>query len=232
MWLNIKVTQLVTLNRLCVRDLRNLCSQLTLSATGTRATLIERLKDARGNPTENNTDNNEVIEMATSADQDGSETIPTTPALQQEFLRLQQQVQDLVDRNESDERLLSEGQLTQVKSLVQATINETIEKTAAAVNAFINSASSTSTTSSSQAASSEVPTPNAVTLPSPTPAIINSLVVESDHGSQTPATSSTSQQMSDSIHELPAKLLKEALSGEFMELSNKVWIKSTRDKAK
>ena len=119
------------LNRLYVRDLRNLCSQLTLSATGTRATLIERLKDARGNPTENNTENNEVIEMATCADQDGGETIPTTAALQQEFLRLQQQVQDLVDRNESDERLLSEGQLTQVKSLVQATINETIEKTAA-----------------------------------------------------------------------------------------------------
>ena len=156
------------LNRLYVRDLRNLCSQLTLSATGTRATLIERLKDARGNPTENNTENNEVIAMATCADQDGDETIPTTAALQQEFLRLQQQVQDLVDRNESDERLLSEGQLTQVKSLVQATINETIEKTAAAaaqaaVNAFVNSASSTSTTSSSQAASSEVPTPNAVT---------------------------------------------------------------------
>ena len=44
-------------------------------------------------------------------------------------------------------------------------------------------------------------------------------MVESDHGSQTPATSSTSQQTSDSIHELPAKLVKEALSGEFMELS-------------
>ena len=44
-------------------------------------------------------------------------------------------------------------------------------------------------------------------------------MVESDHGSQTPATSSTSQQTSDSIHELPAKLIKEALSGEFMELS-------------
>ena len=175
-------------------------------------------------PGKNNTENNEVIEMATCADQDGGETIPTTAALQQEFLRLQQQVQDLVDRNESDERLLSEGQLTQVKSLVQATINETIEKTAAAaaqaaVNVFVNSASSTSTTSSSQAASSEVPTPNAVTLPSPTPAIINSLMVESDHGSQTPANSSTSQQTSDSIHELPAKLVKEALSGEFMELS-------------
>ena len=106
------------LNCLCVRDLWHLCSQLTLSATGTRPTLIEHLKDARGNPTENNTENNEVIEMATCADQDGGKTIPTTAALPQEFLRLQQQVQDLVDRNKPDKRLLFEGQLTQVKSLV------------------------------------------------------------------------------------------------------------------
>ena len=130
------------LNRLYVRDLGNLCSQLTLPATGTRAQLLERLKDARGNPPENNTENNEVIAMATCADQDGGETIPTTAALQQEFLRLQQQVQDLVDRNESDERLLSEGQLTQVKSLVQATINDTIEQTAAAAaQAAVNASS-------------------------------------------------------------------------------------------
>ena len=74
-------------------------------------------------------------------------------------------------------RLLSEGQLTQVKSFVQATINETIEQTAtptaqAAMNAFANSASSNS--SPSQAASPEVHAPSAVALPSSAQETLNS----------------------------------------------------------
>ena len=64
--------------------------------------------------------------------------------VQKQFQQLQQQVQDLLNRNSSDERMLSESQLTQVKSLVQATVNETIEQTAAAaaqaaLNAFTGS---------------------------------------------------------------------------------------------
>ena len=124
----VKIPADLVLDSLFVKDFRTLCNQLSLPATGTRSVLVERLKEARRNahsigatlPVQNGGDNTE---------------------LQQQFQQLQQQVQDLLNRNSSDEKMLSESQLTQVKSLVQATINETIEQTAtaaahAAVNAF------------------------------------------------------------------------------------------------
>ena len=107
------------LDSLFVKDLRTLCSQLSLPATGTRSALIERLKEARRNA--------QSIDAPPPVQNGGDDT-----ELQQHFQQLQQQVQDLLNRNTSDERMLSESQLTQVKSLVQATINETIEQTAAA----------------------------------------------------------------------------------------------------
>ena len=61
--------------------------------------------------------------------------------LPQQFDSLKQQVQTLLDRGSSNEQLLSTGQLTQVQSLIQSSMNKAIEKTAtaaaqAAVNAF------------------------------------------------------------------------------------------------
>ena len=107
------------LDGLYVKDLRNLLSRLNLPATGPRSTLIERLKEARQN--EQALPQANVVPPPVLNGGDHAE-------LQQQFEQLQQQVQDLLDRNPSDDRLLSESQLTQVKSLVQATINETIDK--------------------------------------------------------------------------------------------------------
>lgn len=182
------------LDGLYVKDLRNLCNQLT---TGTRSALLERLKEARRNandvppPVQNGGDNTE---------------------LQQQFQQLQQQVQDLLNRN-TDERMLFESQLAQVKSLVQATINETIEQTAAAaaqaaVNAFAGS-------SASQAAVLERNASSEGTVPSAVQDTLNSLAVDGASGTDTSNNSSASQQTLDSVHELPAKLVKEVLSAKY-----------------
>ena len=125
------------LDSLFVKDLRTLCSQLSPPTAGTRSALVDRLKEAR------ETRRNAQSIGAPPPVQNGGDNIE----LQQQFQQLQQQVQDLLNRNSSDERMLSESQLTQVKSLVQATINETIEQTAAAaaqaaVNAFTGSSPS------------------------------------------------------------------------------------------
>ena len=197
------------LDDLYVKDLKNLLCRLNLPATVTRSTLIERLKEARENeqaPPQAN-----VVPPPVQNGGDLAE-------LQQQFKQLQQQVQDLLDRNPSDHRLLSESQLTQVKSLVQATLNETIEQTAAAaaqaaVTAFAGSSSQ------SQAAAREVSPSSANTVPSAVQKSLNSLAV---HGASETVTSiipSTSLRTLNSVHELPAKLVKEVLSGEFMELS-------------
>ena len=113
--------------------------------------------------------------------------------------------------------MLSESQFTQVKSLVQATINETIEQTAtaaaqAAVNAFTGSSSSPVV----------VPERNASSEGNVSSAVqetLTSFAVDGASGTDTSNISSTSQQTLDSVHELPPKRLKEILSGEFMELS-------------
>ena len=99
----------------------------------TRTALVERLKESR--ETRRNAQS-----IGAPPTVHGGKNIE----LQQQFQQLQQHVQDLLNRNSSDERMLSESHLTQVKSLVQATINETIEQTAAAaaqaaVNAFTGS---------------------------------------------------------------------------------------------
>ena len=189
------------LDGLYVKDLRNLYNQLTLPATGTRSAHLERLKEARRN----------VNDVPPSVQNGGDNT-----ELQQQFQQLQQQVQDLLNRN-TDDRLLSESQLTQVKSSVQATLNETIEQTAAAaaqaaVNAFAGS-------SPSQAAVPERIASSEVTVPSAAQDTLNSLAVDGASGTDTSNNSSASQQTLDSVDELPAKLVKEVLSGEFMELS-------------
>ena len=138
--------------------------------------------------------------------------------LQQQFRQLQQQVQELLNRNSSDERMLSESQLTQVKPLVLATINETIEQTAAAaaraaVNAFTGSSSSSPAVVPERNALSEGNVPFAVLD------TLNSTAVNGASGNDISSISSASQQTLDSVHELPPKLVKEILSGEFMELS-------------
>ena len=114
--------------------------------------------------------------------------------------------------------MLSESQLTHVKSLIQATMNETIEQTAAAaartaVNDFTGSSSSSPAVVPERNASSEGNVPFAVLD------TLNSTAVDGASGNDINSISSASQQTLDSVHELPPKLVKEILSGEFMELS-------------
>jgi len=113
--------------------------------------------------------------------------------------------------------MLSESQLTQVKSLVQATINKTIEQTAtaaaqAAVNAFTGFSPSPAV----------VPKRNASSEGNISSAIqetLNSFAVDGASRTNTSNISSASQQTLDSVHELPPRLVKEILADEFMELS-------------
>lgn len=197
-----------------VKDLRTLCNRLKLPTTGIRATLVQRLEEVRQNaPTPSSSPT--IIPATTNGDS------PTAgdhaDNLQQQFVQLQQQVQGLLNRESSDERVLSESQLTQVQSLVQATINDTIERTAtaaaqAAVNAF-NGASPPA---------ANVPDRNAPDEDTNSRSVQELLRSSAPDGTSRIdlAIASTSQQRpSDSVHELPAKLVKEILSGEFMELS-------------
>ena len=114
--------------------------------------------------------------------------------------------------------MLSESQLTQVKSLVQATINEMIEQTAAAaaqaaVNAFTGSSPSSQAVVPERNSSSEGNVPFAVHE------TLNSTAINGASANDINSISSASQQTLDSVHEVPPKLVKEILSGEFMELS-------------
>ena len=114
--------------------------------------------------------------------------------------------------------MLSESQLTQVKSLVQATINETIEQTAAAaaqaaVNPFTGSSPSSQAVVPERNSSSEGNVPFAVQE------TLNSTAINAASANDINCISSASQQTLDSVHELLVKLVKEILSGEFMELS-------------
>ena len=196
------------LDSLFVKDLRTLCSQLSLPTAGTRSALVDRFKEAR------ETRQNSQSIGAPPPVQNGGDNIE----LQQRFQQLQQQVQDLLNRNSSDERMLSESQLTQVKSLVQATINETIEQTAAAaaqaaVNAFTGTSPSSQAVVPERNASSEGNVPFAVQE------TLNSTAINGASANDINSISSASQQTLDSVHELLVKLVKEILSGEFMELS-------------
>ena len=78
------------LDSLFVKDLRTLCSQLSLPTAGPRSALVERLKEAR----EEARRNAQPI-SAPPPVQNGGDGIE----LQQHFQQLQQQVQDLLNRN-------------------------------------------------------------------------------------------------------------------------------------
>jgi hypothetical protein len=113
---------------------------------------------------------------------------------------------NLVVSNDTTSSLLSIEQLAQVRSLVDDSINGAIEKAAqaaahAAVNAF------TSTASQNVAATTVTGTQERIIDPSLAD-------LQAAIGLEAPTVSTE-----DSVHELPSKLVKEALSGEFMELS-------------
>ena len=102
--------------------------------------------------------------------------------------------------------------------MVKATINKTIEQTVAAaahaaVNAFTGSSSSYPAVVPERNTSSEGNVPFAVQD------TLNSTAVNGASGNDINSISSASQQTLDSVHEFPPKLVKEILSGEFMELS-------------
>ena len=196
------------LDSLFAKDLRTFCTQLSLPTDGARSALVDQLKEAR------ETRRNAQSIGAPPPVQNGGDNVE----LQQQFQQLQQQVQDLLNRNSSDKRMLSESQLSLVKSLVQATINETIEQTAAAaaqaaVNAFTGSSPSSPAVVPERNSSSEGNVPFAVQE------TLNSTTVNGTSGNDINSISSASQQTLDSVHELPRKLVKEILWGEFMELS-------------
>ena len=203
------------LGRLYVKDLRSLCSRLNLATTGGRAALINRIDEAR-----QNTGN---LSGTSPPIQDGGEHMANQNALELQFQQLQRQVQELLDREAPQDGLLSATQLTQVQSIVQGSLNKAMEKAAsaaaqAAVRAFSGSPppapdpattageSSVDLTATSSAASAASTSNN---LP------------ESQISSPSPGNCSRSatDTAMDSVHELPAKLAKEILTGEFMELS-------------
>ncbi|CAH3199093.1 unnamed protein product, partial [Porites evermanni] len=111
-----------------------------------------------------------------------------------------------------------ESQQTQAKSLLQATSNETIEQAAAAaaqaaVNAFTGSSSSSQAVVPERNASSEGKVPSAVQE------TLNSTAVVGASGNDINITSSASQRTLDLVHELPPKVVREILSGKFMDMS-------------
>ncbi len=120
--------------------------------------------------------------------------------LQQQFDSLKQQVQALLDREPSNEQLLSPGQLTQVQSLIQSSMNEAIEKTAtaaaqAAVNVFRG------------------PSPPAA-IPTNGASSDLTLAHQTEEQDCYPSTSRENEvcpinsSTADSVHELPAKQMK------------------------
>ena len=104
-----------------------------------------------------------------------------------------------------------------MQSIVQGSLNEAIEKAAsaaaqAAVSAFHNGSVSPAPASATQVSSANER--SETTGPILPPAINDAIV------SQIPNTSAQSADTSmDSVHELPAMLVKEILTGEFMELA-------------
>ena len=139
--------------------------------------------------------------------QDGGQHVDS--AFEQQFQHLQHQVQELLNR-ESDERLLSPGQLSQVQSVVQGSLNEAIEKAAsAAAQAAISAYTGTTVNNTTP-----VTADNGTSLP----------LVQNTPGTNPPTVPALPNPgqlyaATASVHELPAKLVKDILSGEFMELS-------------
>ena len=183
------------LGTLYVKDLRSLCSRLNLATTGGRAALIKRIEEARTN----------------TGNQHGGEHVENQNdqyALELQFQQLQRQVQELLDRESPQDGLLSATQLTQVQSIVQGSLNEAIEKAAsAAAQAAVSAFSGSSTPATAPPTPARVPSGN------------DALQISSPGTSASPANYSATDTAMDSVHELPAKLVKEILTGEFMELS-------------
>ena len=198
------------LGRLYVKDLRSICSRLNLSTTGGRAALIKRIDEAR-----QNTGN---LPGTPPPIQDGGEHIQNQNPMELQFQQLQRQVQELLDREPPQDGLLSATQLTQVQSIVQGSLNEAIEKAAsaaaqAAVRAFSGSPPQAPDPATHAGESSVDVTP-----PSSAASTSNSLL-ESQVSSLGNCSRSATDTEMDSVHELPAKPVKEILTVEFMELS-------------
>ena len=191
------------LGRLYVKDLRSLCSRLNLTTTGGRDTLIKRIEEAR-----TNTDN---LPGTPPPIEDGGEHVENQNdqnALELQFQQLQCQVQELLDRESPQDGLLSATQLTQVQSIVQGSLNEAIEK---AASAAAQPAVNTFTGSSPPATA---PPTQARDFSGNDAQQISSPVI-----SVSPENCSSTDPAMDSVHELPAKLVEEILTGELVELS-------------
>ena len=117
--------------------------------------------------------------------------------------QLQRQVQALLDRKSPQDGLLSATQLAQVQSIVQA-----------AVRAFSGSPSQAPDQATPTVESSVDVTRN------PSAALTSNSLLESQISSPSLGNCSRSatDTVGDSVHELPAKLVKEILTGEFMAL--------------
>ena len=152
-------------DRLHVKDLRSLCSKLNLTTTAGRAALIKRITEAQQNVTS--------LPGTPPPNQDGGKHMESTAAsstIEQQFQQLQRQVQELLDRETTQDRLLSATQLTQLQSIVHGSLNEAIEKAASAVaHAAVSaihglsaqaSESSTQVTASSESERPEISPPS------------------------------------------------------------------------
>ena len=130
------------------------------------------------------------------------------------------QFQQLLDQELPADELLSAPQLTQVQSIVQGSLNEAIEKATSAAAQATVCAFSGSPPPAPALAILAGESPVDVTPTSSTVSTTNSLP-ESQMLSTSPGSCSRSatDTAMDSVHELPAKLVKEILTGEFMELS-------------
>lgn len=136
------------LDKLYMKDLRSLCNKLNLTTTGGCIALVKRIEEARPNAPN--------LPGTPPPNQDGVKHVESPLKLQ--FQQLQRQVQELLDRETSQDGLLSPMQLAQVQLIVQGSLNEVIEKAAsaaaqAAVNAFHNGLFSPASTSATQVSS-------------------------------------------------------------------------------
>ena len=107
------------LGQLHVKDLRSLYSRLNLVTTRGRAALIKRIEDAWSNTTN--------LLGTPPPTQDGGDQVENRDWLEKQFQQPQRQVLELLDREPSQDGLLSASQLTQVQSIVQGSLNEAIE---------------------------------------------------------------------------------------------------------
>lgn len=194
------------LGRLYVKDLRSLCSRLNLVTTGGRAALIKRIEEARQN-TGNLADTPPPI-------QDGGEHVQNQDALERQFQQIHRQVQELLDRASRQDGLLSVSELTQVQSIVQGSLNEAIEKAGSAAAQAVARAFNGSPPPLPDPATPAGESSRNVT-PSSSAASTNNVLPESQISSRRPGYCTAME----SVHELPAKLVKEILTGEFVELS-------------